>query len=48
MITALKTLCADPRNFVFIVSGKERATVEAAFGSIEGLGLTAELGYYYR
>jgi trehalose 6-phosphate synthase/phosphatase len=44
----LETLCADPRNNVFVVSGKEIVAVSEFFGDIKGLGLGAEHGFYYR
>ena len=44
----LETLCADPKNVVFVVSGKETHAVDAFFGDVKGLGLGAEHGFYYR
>jgi trehalose 6-phosphate synthase/phosphatase len=44
----LEELCAEPRNTVFVVSGKELFAVSEFFGNVEGLGLGAEHGFYYR
>lgn len=43
----LEILSSDPKNVVFVVSGKEVRTVTDYFGSIRGLGLAAEHGFYY-
>nr|CCA16404.1 alpha putative [Albugo laibachii Nc14] len=50
-LTALSTLehlCRDPRNTVFIVSGCDCEILTERFGSVPGLGLVAEHGYYIR
>lgn len=50
-LTALSTLehlCRDPRNTVFIVSGCDCDILTERFGSVPGLGLVAEHGYYIR
>lgn len=44
---ALQQLCADPKNVVFVVSGKEKKYVNEFFGDIPNLGLVAEHGCYY-
>ena len=44
----LETLCADPRNVVFVVSGREQMAVSDFFGDVPGLGLGAEHGFFYR
>lgn len=44
----LESLCADPKNIVFVVSGKETAQVAAFFGDVKGLGLGSEHGFYYK
>lgn len=44
----LESLCADPKNTVFVVSGKETTQVAAFFGDVKGLGLGSEHGFYYR
>lgn len=45
---SLETLCADPRNTVFVVSGKDLYAVSDFFGEVRGLGLGAEHGYFFR
>ncbi len=45
---ALELLCLDPRNIVFVVSGKEVKAVSSFFGDVKGLGLGAEHGFYYK
>lgn len=44
----LNNLCRDPRNVVFIVSGKDRKTLTEWFSSCEKLGIAAEHGYFMR
>jgi trehalose 6-phosphate synthase/phosphatase len=46
--STLETLCADARNVVFVVSGRELYAVSDFFGDVPGLGLGAEHGFYYR
>lgn len=47
MISALKSLCGDKRNTVFVVSGKERHSLTSSpLGDIPGLGLAAEHGMF--
>ena len=46
MIQALTSLCADKRNTVFVVSGKERHSLSKTLGNIKGLGLAAEHGMF--
>ena len=44
----LEALCSDPKNTVFVVSGKDMFAVGSFFGDVNGLGLGAEHGFYYR
>ncbi|CAH1443437.1 unnamed protein product [Lactuca virosa] len=44
----LNSLCKDPKNIVFIVSGKDRATLTEWFSSCDNLGVAAEHGYFLR
>jgi trehalose-phosphatase len=44
----LEDLAADPKNYVFVVTGKEQPAVAQYFGGIRGLGLGAEHGFYYK
>lgn len=48
LLAMLSKLCADPRNTVFVLSGKERGDLEKTLGSVKGLGLAAEHGYLYK
>ncbi|KAG2527431.1 hypothetical protein JM18_003850 [Phytophthora kernoviae] len=48
LLASLTILCADPRNTVFVLSGKERLDLEKTLGSVRGLGLAAEHGYLYK
>ncbi|GMI04506.1 hypothetical protein TrVE_jg11779 [Triparma verrucosa] len=47
LIETLNSLCSDPKNVVFVVSGKERSALTETLGSVKGLGLAAEHGMYY-
>jgi trehalose 6-phosphate synthase/phosphatase len=46
VITALRGLCEDKRNTVFVVSGKERHSLTSTLGDISNLGLAAEHGMF--
>ena len=46
MIAAIKGLCNDKRNTVFVVSGKERHSLTKTMGNIPNLGLAAEHGMF--
>jgi trehalose 6-phosphate synthase/phosphatase len=46
MISVLKGLCADARNTVFVVSGKERHSLTNSLQGIPNLGLAAEHGMF--
>jgi trehalose 6-phosphate synthase/phosphatase len=46
MINALKGLCEDKRNVVFVVSGKERHSLLDKLHQIPNLGLAAEHGMF--
>jgi trehalose 6-phosphate synthase/phosphatase len=48
LTSVLESLCADSKNLVFVVSGKETRAVAKYFGGIKGLGLGAEHGFYYK
>ncbi|KAJ9707219.1 hypothetical protein PVL29_002283 [Vitis rotundifolia] len=47
-IGILNNLCGDPKNVVFVVSGKDKKTVTEWFSSCEKLGIAAEHGYFLR
>ncbi|KAK1438309.1 hypothetical protein QVD17_04116 [Tagetes erecta] len=48
VIRIVNILCKDPKNVVFIVSGKDRVTLTEWFSSCEKLGVAAEHGYFLR
>ncbi|KAA8522029.1 hypothetical protein F0562_012657 [Nyssa sinensis] len=47
-VVILNNLCKDPKNVVFLVSGKDRKTLTELFSSCEKLGIAAEHGYFVR
>jgi trehalose 6-phosphate synthase/phosphatase len=47
-LSTLEHLCKDPRNTVFVVSGCHCELLQEKFGSVPGLGLVAEHGYFIR
>ncbi|MCO5552000.1 hypothetical protein L7F22_005508 [Adiantum nelumboides] len=48
VIEILNVLCSDPKNRVFIVSGRTRRVLGEWFSACENLGLAAEHGFFYR
>ncbi|CAN4076267.1 unnamed protein product [Withania somnifera] len=48
VISILNNLCRDPKNILFIVSGKDTKTLTQWFSLCETLGLAAEHGYFVR
>lgn len=48
VITILNSLCNDPKNTVFIVSGRGRGSLSEWFDPCETLGIAAEHGYFLR
>ena len=48
VLLLLNILCSDPKNTVFIVSGRSKSTLSKWFSSCEKLGLSAEHGYFTR
>ncbi|KAJ7953646.1 Trehalose-6-phosphate synthase-6 [Quillaja saponaria] len=48
VISVLNTLCNDPKNTVFIVSGRGRDSLSEWFSSCQILGIAAEHGYFLR
>ncbi|KAF5749459.1 alpha alpha-trehalose-phosphate synthase [Tripterygium wilfordii] len=48
VISVLNSLCSDPKNLVFIVSGRGKDTLSKWFSQCEGLGISAEHGYFTR
>ncbi|XP_073131017.1 alpha,alpha-trehalose-phosphate synthase [UDP-forming] 5 [Henckelia pumila] len=47
-IQILNSLCRDPKNVVFVVSGKKKEILTRWFGPCENLGIGAEHGYLVR
>ncbi|KAI7884188.1 hypothetical protein K492DRAFT_143065 [Lichtheimia hyalospora FSU 10163] len=49
LLDHLQTLCNDPRNTVWVVSGRDQATLESWLGKhVHGLGLSAEHGSFMK
>jgi trehalose 6-phosphate synthase/phosphatase len=48
VISVLNVLCKDPKNSVFIVSGRGRSSLSEWFAPCEMLGIAAEHGYFLR
>ncbi|KAL7093185.1 hypothetical protein ACP275_11G027300 [Erythranthe tilingii] len=48
VISVLNSLCSDPKNIVFIVSGRGKVSLSKWFSQCEKLGLSAEHGYFTR
>ncbi|TKY55184.1 alpha,alpha-trehalose-phosphate synthase of UDP-forming 9 [Spatholobus suberectus] len=44
----LNNLCSDPKNTVFIVSGRGKTTLSEWFDECENLGIAAEHGYFLK
>ncbi|GJJ69076.1 trehalose 6-phosphate synthase complex regulatory subunit [Entomortierella parvispora] len=48
MVRTIARLVKDPRNIVYIMSGRTRESLDKIFGSIENLGLCAEGGCFLK
>uniref|UniRef100_A0A7N0RE26 alpha,alpha-trehalose-phosphate synthase (UDP-forming) n=1 Tax=Kalanchoe fedtschenkoi TaxID=63787 RepID=A0A7N0RE26_KALFE len=48
VISIINTLCDDPRNVVFVVSGRGRDSLGKWFSPCKKLGIAAEHGYFMR
>ncbi|KAI7908009.1 glycosyltransferase family 20-domain-containing protein [Cokeromyces recurvatus] len=48
MLHYLQSLCNDPRNEVWVVSGRDQACLEAWLGHVKNLGLSAEHGCFFK
>ncbi|KAG0214515.1 hypothetical protein BGX28_001969, partial [Mortierella sp. GBA30] len=48
MVKVVTDLALDPKNIVYIMSGRTRGSLESAFGSIPNIGLCAEGGCFLR
>lgn len=47
-VRVLNSLCRDPKNVVFVVSGRDRKRLTEWFSSCDNLGIAAEHGYFIR
>ncbi|CAA6670281.1 unnamed protein product [Spirodela intermedia] len=47
-IMPMLRLCSDPKNVVFVVSGRDKDCLSKWFCPVEKLGISAEHGYYTR
>lgn len=47
-LRALTSLCADPKNLVYIISGRDGEFLEQHLGHIPNLGFSAEHGGFIR
>lgn len=48
LLDALASLCDDPRNIVYIISGRNGDFLQQHLGHIEKLGMSAEHGCFLR
>ncbi|KAF9104361.1 threalose-6-phosphate phosphatase [Mortierella sp. GBA35] len=48
MLKALTALCADPKNIVWVISGRDQKVLEDWLGHIPNLGFSAEHGSFMR
>jgi trehalose 6-phosphate synthase/phosphatase len=48
LIHILNELCSDPKNTVFLVSGRGKDELAKWFAPCERLGISAEHGYFTR
>ncbi len=48
VIVTLEMLIADPANVIYVISGRKREDLEKWLGSISGLGLMAEYGFWVK
>ncbi|TMW67724.1 hypothetical protein Poli38472_007396 [Pythium oligandrum] len=48
LLACLEELSADPRNAVYIISGRDKTHLQQWFGHLPRVGLAAEHGYWFR
>ncbi|KAG0207707.1 hypothetical protein BGX28_001104 [Mortierella sp. GBA30] len=48
MVKVITDLAKDPRNIVYIMSGRTRENLDSVFGSVENIGLCAEGGCFLK
>jgi trehalose-phosphatase len=47
-LKALSVLSQDPKNVVFVISGKEKEVIAESLASLPHVGMAAEHGFFYR
>ena len=48
LLNILKSLCSNPKNYVYIITGKPKKFLTEWFKDVENLGFGGEYGYYYK
>ena len=48
LINILKSLCKNPKNYVYIITGKPKKFLTEWFKDVENLGFGGEYGFYYK
>ncbi|KAJ3415513.1 threalose-6-phosphate phosphatase [Chytridiales sp. JEL 0842] len=48
MLRSLAVIASDPKNYVFVISGRDQACLDNWLGHIPGLGLSAEHGCFIK
>lgn len=48
LLDALRTLCADPNNVIYVISGRDYEFLDQTLGQIPNIGLSAEHGCFIR
>ncbi|CAL8463619.1 g3153 [Coccomyxa elongata] len=48
VLRVLQALCVDQQNSVYIISGRRKSELGEWFASVEGLGIAAEHGFFFR
>ena len=48
LINVLKSLCNNPKNYVYIITGKPKKFLQEWFKDVKNLGFGGEYGYYYK
>lgn len=48
LLSILSTLLSDPKNVIYIVTGREKYYLDEWFGSLKEIGLGAEYGFFYK
>ncbi|KAI9199212.1 glycosyltransferase family 20-domain-containing protein [Polychytrium aggregatum] len=48
MLKAMEVIVSDPKNYCFVISGRDQAFLEEHLGHLKGLGFSAEHGSFVR